>query len=114
MPQNKTESEVWSTLEEKIELPEAKTVVFQPWLKWAASIAVMVGIAATLLIVNPGTKTYSAHAVQEVSLPDGSTVSLNSEVPLPMQKIGPEIETFHWMVKRILMLSKESHLLFLP
>ena len=90
VPQTKTESEIWNSLEERINTSGAKTIGFQPWLKWAASIAIIATLAASLFILNPEVEYYSADNLKELSLPDGSTVLLgaNSKMSFSQDLFG--------------------------
>lgn len=78
VPSNKSEHDIWTSLEETLAMPKARTVVLQPWLKWAASVAVITAITASLLFIYPETQSYIAEEIQEISLPDGSSVSLDA------------------------------------
>ena len=77
VPANRSESEIWTSLVEATSKP-ARTIKLQPWLKWAASVAVIAIIAASLIITQPGVTSYTAYEIQDISLPDGSIVSLNT------------------------------------
>ncbi len=78
VPSNKTERDIWTSLEETLTHKKARTIILQPWLKWAASVAVIAAIAVSLLLISPDTQSYTAQKIQEITLPDGSFVSLDA------------------------------------
>ncbi len=78
VPTNRSESEIWTSLEETLAKPKARTIILKPWLKWAASVAIIAAIAASLILIMPDTQSFKAYEIQEISLPDGSIVSLNA------------------------------------
>ncbi len=78
VPTNKSEQDIWTSLEGTFAMPKARTITLQPWLKWAASVAVITAITASLLFIYPDTQTYIAEEIQEISLPDDSSVALDA------------------------------------
>ena len=67
----------WAAIRSRIDAPKGKAVNFRPWLKYAASLLI-IGVAATLwFVMNPYGSVYTAEEYTEITLPDGSKVSLD-------------------------------------
>ncbi|MEQ9425898.1 MAG: FecR domain-containing protein [Cyclobacteriaceae bacterium] len=85
-PSNRSNEEVWASLESGISGKEAKVVVFKPWLKWAASTAAVALVTLSLYLLNPQEYNFSATEITEIELPDGSSVILNAGSQLAYQE----------------------------
>jgi len=76
VPEGK-EEESWISIQSRLE-DNTKVVPINPWLKWAASIAAVIVITLSFILLTPGKETYFADGITEITLPDGSLVILNA------------------------------------
>ena len=76
VPHKNTDADSWAAIEQQISETKTISISRRGWLKWAASIALIASL--TLWWSNrTGDLTYTADQFTEVTLPDGSTVSLD-------------------------------------
>ncbi|MDA1121963.1 MAG: FecR domain-containing protein [Bacteroidetes bacterium] len=77
IPEGRVEEESWISIQSRLE-DDTKVVPIFPWLKWAASIAAIILIAISLILIVPDKENYLADGITEITLPDGSIVTLNT------------------------------------
>lgn len=78
VPENRSQEESWNSIEAQINVHQGKQVSFRPWLKWAASIAAVVTVTVVVwLATTPSGHVYTADQFTEITLPDGSHVSMD-------------------------------------
>lgn len=77
VPEGKKEEAIWNSIESRLD-KKTKVVPMTPWFKWAASAAAVILIAFSLILIQPDEQNYFADGITEISLPDGSSVTLNA------------------------------------
>ncbi len=102
VPSKLTKSQAWDKLEKKIDFGNTSKVIQMTVLRWAASVAILIGLSFFMLDKLGMEEFVANDDIEEIVLPDGSTITLN-------QNSSISYNTFFWSLNRNINLTGQAY-----